>query len=233
MKRSEFVEKGTKIKIRYKPLNGLINNTFTVILKNWVFQGFFDLSINEKIYKILFDIIGVTIAYYFGIQDAMNLIIVFLFVHTVNWVTNDHFVDNLYHLQVCKTTPEKMEAAIKYLINFTHKYDSIVYAGIYGRIARGDEVHSGTDIDIRLLKNKGLVNSIFVCFIGHYLRFMGLVKLIPIDLNIWNSPTDLLRMRKDENPLIIKDEDQISKMYAHLPNNMLVKYKRYDKRHIK
>jgi hypothetical protein len=195
--------------------------------KNWLFQGFFDLSVNEKLYKILFDLAFIIGAILAGMQ-GFSLVIVFLVGHTVNWVTNDHFVDNLFHLHVCKMTPEKMEKSIAFLRAFVNRFRCIEYAGIYGRIARGEEVHAGTDIDIRFLKKKGFVNSLKVCFIGHYLRCMALFRLIPIDLNIWNDVHDLKRMRKDENPLILKGHIKVQSLYIASHNNMLKKYQRFD-----
>jgi hypothetical protein len=227
VKKEEFVSKNSKIKFKNKYLNRVVNNVFTAIVKNWIFQGILDLSVNEKIYKILFDVFFLVVALLMGVSGGW-LILVFISVHTLNWITNDHFVDNLFHLEICKMTPEKMERSISFLRAFVGEFECIEYAGIYGRIARGEEVRSGTDIDIRFIRKRGLLNAIKACIVGHYLRCIALFRLMPIDLNIWDNVSDLNRMRKDEIPLILKGARKVRSIYPDINNSMLEKYRRYD-----
>lgn len=230
MRKNEFISKGVKLKTKSKIINLLLHTKAFVIFKNWLFQGFFDLSLQEKIYKILLDIILVFLFLLLLEVTLLNILVALFIAHSINWVTNDHFVDNLCHLELITMNPAKMEDSIAFLKSKIETKTFITFAGIYGRISRGDEVHAGTDIDIRLLQSQGFLPSIKTCFLGHYLRFVCLFKLIPIDLNIWHKKNDLLRMRKDENPLIIIDQIDAKSLYNEMEIKLLPRYKQFDVR---
>ena len=230
MKKSDFIKTNYKIKTTSPFLRFFTYNYFFVIVKSWIVQGFLDLSVEEKIYKIIFDIIGVSIVFYFTNLFFFQIVGIFL-VHSVNWITNDHFMDNLCHLNILKTNNDKMFNDLILLKSIVNNNNRIVFVGVYGRIARGEKIHSGSDIDIRIIRKKGFINAIYFAFFGHFLRFYSLLKLIPIDLNIWNDISQLNKMRQDENPLILKIKMNEIVPFNISSNNITLPFRKLDVRH--
>jgi hypothetical protein len=204
MIKDEFVLKRVIFKIEHPVINLIINNRITILIKSWMFQGYLDLSVNEKIYKIMFDLSFIVIAMAMVDFSFITILISFLIIHSINWVTNDHFMDNMYHLGLFKMNENKMKKSIMILSKIIAKQDMIIFAGIYGRPARGEPIRSASDIDLRIIIKPGFNRRFKACFLGHYIRSVASFKLIPVDLNIWNNLSDLKRMRKEEKPIILK-----------------------------
>ena len=203
MEKKDFIKVNRKINSKNVLLNLLTNNLAFVIFKSWLAQGFIDLSIEEKLYKIILNLFIIGFLFSFMPVTFVNIIFVLLIAQTVNWITNDHFMDNMCHLNLIKNNNTKMFHDLLLLKTKLSRFSFIDFAGVYGRIARGESIHTGSDIDIRIIRKPGFFNAVKSAFVGHYLRTLAIFCLIPIDLQMWNKASDLNRMRKDENPLML------------------------------
>ena len=193
-----------------------------VLFRNWAHQGFFYLDKTERFYRIIWEMIPMTIAFLMltltGMPTWCVLILSFLIAHTINWMFNDNLwtciqftLPNLLNPGNAKTKD--------YLIRMQNRMQKRASVGgcmIYGSMSRGVWKEK-SDLDVRILRKSGIMNG----FLGYWAcwteRLIAVFAKQPLDIYMADSPEFLKKMRVDEYPIFIKADDcRLNNLYEEI-----------------
>lgn len=182
------------------------------IASNWMFQGFFGMDLTEKLGRVITEIIVFVIMYLlFVIYTKLNIIatifISWFITHTLLWfLYSTIWAHIICILKLKKNTPEKL---IEYTANLgkrLNKRKCILGAAVFGSMSRG-ELHEYSDIDLRVIRKKGLKHAINSIIVMWYERLRAQWYGIPLEAYLGDDVTFFNSMRKDEIPVIISDRE--------------------------
>lgn len=206
--------KGFKDTIRKSPIF-----RWSLVVSNWMFQGILHSDQTEKIYKILFSLIFSLLCIFilssiFGLSLTYAVIIGVLLGHTLNWMVNSNFNNIIIH-RLFISRLEK-ENAFNYLDSLSNRLDnhpSVLYATTHGSICNG-ELKPSSDIDVALVRKKGLVNGIKALYFVVRERKIADLKGIPLEIYLSDTPNDAIkRFRDEQNPVVIYDPQNVVDQY--------------------
>ena len=186
---------------------------YVTLFRNWGHQGYFYLDKTERFHRTTWELIPVIfLCYTFKMVIDLNLFysifLSFIIVHTYNWIVNNNFWAVVIHSMPKQKNPGE-NLTIEYLLtmqNRLEKSSAISGVLIYGSIAR-NKWHDRSDIDIRFLRKKGILNGFLSYLILRRERFIALILGQPLDSYLADSELFLQKMRKDEFPILIKNSD--------------------------
>ncbi len=190
------------------------NIKWIVTIKQWIHQGFTYLDRTEMFWRIIWELIPFTIAFYimhFVVNAALWTCILFSFIisHTLNWIFNYNFWTCVDFTFPSVHNPGN-DATIKYLKGMQKRMmKSKVVTGcmIYGSLSRA-VWHNKSDLDMRIIGKSGLWNGFKIYLIVFRERLIAVKKKQPLDLYQADDIEFLKRMRTDEYPIFIKCEDE-------------------------
>lgn len=191
--------------------------------RNWLHQALTYMDVGEMYSKIIIEAIEVFLVFIL-LDDYvdniyMNVILSFFIVHTWNWVTN-----GLFWAVIIFTFPQLRnpgaDKTVIYLNNMKQRLQgssSIAGLTLYGSITR-NAWHDRSDIDLRIIRNKGFSNLIKSVYITMRERFIAFLYMQPMDLYLADSVDFLGKLRSDEVPVIlIKRSDELETIYPGNP----------------
>lgn len=182
-----------------------------IIATNWIFQGLLYSDKTEKLFKILLDLVLTAILLFFisfSNKIYLNFLISFLISHTLFFVFNGQLFALAKNFDLISNEPQRIIDYADGLKKRASKEKSINCVVIYGSLVR-KEVKSTSDLDLRIIRNKGLFNGLRACVFGFKERSRALFYRFPLDMYVVDSPKHLLKMRSDEKPLILYDQKNI------------------------
>lgn len=187
---------------------------YIVIIKQWIHQGFTYLDKTEMFYRLIWELIPFLIFFpilylTFEVNILMSVLISLVLGHTLNWIFNFNFWTCL-----CFTFPNLKnpgnDATIKYLKGIQKrmlKADSIGGCMVYGSMSRG-VWHIKSDLDMRILRKPGIINGFKSYLIVFRERIIAVWFKQPLDLFMADSIEFLDKLRDDEFPVFLKNEDE-------------------------
>lgn len=202
--------KKTYANINLGPLTPIFKFKIIVIFTNWLFQGILYSDKTEKMFKLCLDVIFTFIFFrlVFDPSNYINLLLAFLMSHTFNWVFNGQLFALAKNFGIVYNDPEKI---IDYAYSVRDRASvegSISCIIIYGSLVR-EEIKSTSDLDLRIIRKKGFLNGLRACIFGFKERSRALFYRFPLDMYIVDSSKHLLKLRQDENPVVLYDPDRI------------------------
>lgn len=178
----------------------------TIIGINWTFQSLLYMDKTERTFKILLDII-LTIVFWIlfnmRFSSIIALILAFIISHTLNWIFNSNLFGLFKTFGNIITPKEKFESYLERLKMKVKNEPSIIWAGIYGSLVRG-EFKETSDLDVRLIRKPGLINGVRVCLFVMRERTWATFNRFPLDIYVGDCLKFLEKMSKEEKPLIVK-----------------------------
>lgn len=181
-----------------------------IIITNWIFQGILYADRTERMFKIILDI-SLTILLFLVIANfdpIIRLMISFFISHTLNWIFNGQLFALAKNFGIVHNDPERIIEYAQGIKNRASKCKSICCVAIYGSLVRG-EIKSTSDLDMRIIRNPGILNGLIACIFGLKERFRALISGFPIDMYIIDSPKHLLKMNPQEFPEILYDPTNV------------------------
>lgn len=191
--------------------------------RNWLHQALTYMDVGEMYSKIIIELAELLVVMAL-LNDLvsniyLNIIISGFIVHTWNWVTN-----GLFWAVVIFTFPwlknPGAEKTVVYLNNMKQRLmrsGSVSGLTLYGSITR-NAWHDRSDIDFRIVRNKGFVNLIKAVYLTMRERFIAFLYMQPMDLYLADSVEFLKKLRSDEVPVIlIKRGEDLETMYPGNP----------------
>lgn len=192
------------------PLTPIFRFKVVIILTNWLFQGILYADKTEKIFKLCLDAIFTFIIYkiVLGLGIHISLLEAFLISHTFNWIFNGQLFALAKNFGIVHNDPEKIidyAYGIKERASGEKSINSVI---VYGSLVRS-EIKSTSDLDLRIIRKKGLLNGLRASVFGFKERSRALFHQFPLDMYVVDSPKHLLKMRSDEEPLVLYDTDRV------------------------
>lgn len=174
----------------------------TLILSSWLFQGILYMDRTEKVFKLSLDALFTGMLMLFGVNVVTSIIIS----HTLNWVLNGHIFVVFKNLKLIKTPHGKVDAYIGRLRRKVENEPSIIWAGVYGSLVRG-EFKETSDLDVRLIRKPGFINGVRACIFVMRERAWATFHKFPLDIYVGDSFMFLENMSKEESPIILMSGD--------------------------
>ncbi len=181
----------------------------------WAHQGFFYLDRTQRIGRVAFEIVPAAIlAGLIGGIGRIPLSNVWLWcaglflAHTLNWVLNGNWwAGILFAFPSLHNRGERATCAYLNDMADRLRHDrAISGAMIFGSVSRG-QWHERSDLDVRLLRRRGLLSGIAGILILSRERWIALWRRQPLDIYLADDVSFLRSMRKDERPIFLKKND--------------------------
>jgi predicted nucleotidyltransferase len=183
--------------------------------RGWAHQGFFYLDRTQRIGRVVFEIVPTMIlAGLIGGIGGIPLSNVWLWcaslflAHTLNWVLNGNWwAGILFAFPRLHNRGERATCAyLNRMADRLQRDRAISGAMIFGSVSRG-QWHERSDLDIRLLRYRGLRSGTAGILILSRERWIALWAGQPLDIYLADDVSFLRSMRKDERPVFLKKND--------------------------
>ena len=177
------------------------------IFVHWALQGILNMDRTELWFKLLLDL-GLTLSFTLLLNTWFSLLPAFLvgffIAHSLNFLFNAQaWVVLRIYGYFCQSYAS-FDNFQQQFISRVLAEPSIGFAAIYGSLVRGDAWRPSTDLDVRLVRHKGVLNGLRACRFVLAERTRALWRCFPLDVYVLDSPASLSRMRSDEKPIVIK-----------------------------
>ena len=170
---------------------------------HWLFQGITYMDPTERRFKLALDSVGVACLFPFArrlFRRPTALLVSVAATHTLNGILNGQFVSLLKWHGLVRMTDGELESYLVGLGDRLGGTRGVQGAWAYGSLARGSRTQ-WSDIDVRVLRRRGLRNGITVCMAVACERTRALLTLAPLDIFVWDSYARASDMRTDEHPI--------------------------------
>lgn len=190
---------------------------------SWLHQGFTYLDHTEMICRAIWELLWfaafLSLFLFIDLPIWLSFILAFLITHTLNFMFNYNFW-TCVTFYLPETNNPGNEKTREYLnrMQIRMKNDKpIAGVMVFGSLSRA-MWHNKSDLDIRVLRNPGLINGLLSYLIVHRERLIAFFNKQPLDMYLVDGPEHLSLMRGDEYPIFIKvPETQLRELYG---NNM-------------
>jgi len=182
-----------------------------LVARNWLVQSVTYMDRTEQLFKLM-TTVGIAAVFWIGFVSAIGLsaalIMGLLLAHTLNWLLNGHF----YGLMKNVGRPSKrsnLSTLKAYRANIRDRLEEqpwVLYAGVFGSIARNEE-DAESDFDLRILRKRGFANGLISCLFLMRLRSEALIRGFPLDVYLLDTDRGLSKLRSDERvrPVVLVD----------------------------
>lgn len=187
---------------------------YLVLIKQWIHQGFTYLDKTEMLYRIVWEMLPATLLAwllitYSSLNPVHGILLSVFIVHTLNWILNFNFWTCITFTFPGVKNPGN-EATIKYLRQMQSRmlrHQCIGGCMLYGSISR-KAWHDKSDLDMRILRKPGRLNGFKAYLVVFTERIRAVFAMQPLDLYLADSTRFLKKMRKDEFPVFLKNDDE-------------------------
>ena len=186
-------------------LRWLLRSPVAGVAAHWLFQGLFYMDTTERWFKLALDFLLTALAAIpLGIwfRSHMAWPAAFLLAHTLNFLFNGQIWGVLKHYGIGRLSHAEFESYLCQLSQRTGNEPSILWAGVYGGLARGNWSPT-SDLDARLVRRPGMINALRACLFVLAERSRALIRKFPLDIYVLDGPGKLSAMRDDEWPKTI------------------------------
>lgn len=185
-----------------------------VTIRNWIHQGFFYLDRTEMFFRVIWELIPFSLCFYFltEMTSLNRLLVIFIsgiVSHTLNWIFNDNFWTCIMFTFPKVLNPGEIKT-IEYLSKLQERLNKkkfITGCMIYGSLSR-NEWKTKSDLDMRVLREPGVINGLLSYLFVFKERVIAVIKRQPLDLYLADNISFLRKMRKDEFPIFLKNNDE-------------------------
>lgn len=178
-----------------------------LLFSSWTFQSILYMDKTEKFFKILLDILFFSL-FYFALSSntpsQWNAPVSLIIGHTLNWVLNANVFGTLKLLGLTRTKPERFATYLDSVNNRVAKEKSILILAVFGSLSRRG-LEETSDLDIRIVRRKGLVNGLKACLFCLLERTRAFTQRFPLDIYLLDDSEKLSRL--SENPVILYKAD--------------------------
>lgn len=185
------------------------------IPRNWAHQALSYMDAGELSFRLVMQAAETSLVWL--VLDALlpqasvyiTAAVAIVLVHTWNWITN-----GLFWAVMLFTFPGLRNPGAAKTVEYLNAVRARMAAtgcisgvAIYGSVTRA-KWHDRSDIDIRLLRRKGLANLVCAALMTMRERWRALLAGQPMDLYLADDIDFLNKMRSDEIPLLLLARDE-------------------------
>jgi predicted nucleotidyltransferase len=180
---------------------------------HWLFQGILYADKTEKAFRIFID--ACLILFFFlvlsnFISYQISIIFSLIIGHTLNAIFNGQMLSVIHG----SSQPRNLQDLTGYAILLKKrisKEKSIHAAAIYGSFCRGETTES-SDLDIRIIRKRGMINGLRSCSFVLIERSRALFNKFPLDIYVLDNTKHLkMKIREDETPVVLYDSEGVLK----------------------
>lgn len=178
---------------------------FVIIITNWIFQGLLYSDKTEKLFKILLDLmLAVILSNFISFSNSiyLNCLFSFLISHTLLFVFNGQLFALAKNFDLVHSEPQRIIDYANGLRRRAFNEKSINCVLVYGSLVRG-EIKTTSDLDVRIIREPGIVNGLNACIFGLFERSRALMYRFPLDMYVIDNELHLSKMRIDEKPILL------------------------------
>jgi thymidylate kinase/predicted nucleotidyltransferase len=189
----------------------LLKNKYVIIAINWTFQGMLIAVWSERLFRILLELTFAAVIYtpflILTRSPVLGALISLLIAHTINYLFNScnplgvlKFSGWTFSVEKNITFLQDVKPKVKGIFR-----NSVLAIALFGSISRG-QFSETSDIDMRMVRNHGLLNYAVTNIFAFYLRSLAFLKKIPLDLFVLDNVNQVAKQIKpEESPIIIYD----------------------------
>ncbi|MBN2372457.1 hypothetical protein JXL19_01535 [bacterium] len=203
-----YKDKDLPVSIKSPLAYYLIQNKITLIIINWVFQGILGMDKTEILFHLGYDLVWAII--FFGLLANLigwwtAMFFSIILAHTLNWLLNSHFWVMGRYIGISRVSTEKIYSYLERFYDNFSENRALLGAVVLGNMRRGGSIKTTSDLDLRVIRKRGLLNAILSNLILAGLKTSAFLKRFPLDIYLLDDVIGLSRYRLDESPLILFD----------------------------
>ncbi len=187
-----------------------------IVTSNWLNQGMSYMLIEELFFKIIFEFIVFGLIFYITSLAEVGTLtcftISFLSAHTINWLLNGHFFNLIRYLGLGHQDYEWFIAYPHKIRRRLLKKSSVSGVALYGSFSRGS-FSKTSDLDVRVIARPGVANALSASWLVFQERLFAFFSKYPIDIYMATQKRGLEKLRRDEPPVILIDNDKFIQNY--------------------
>lgn len=195
------------VDVKSRFVKRLLQNFWFALFAHWVFQGLLYMDKTERAFKISIDLFVMSI-YVFAFGLSFETILVgLMFGHTLNFVFNGQINVVLKNFGLIRNDERKLKCYLASLQVRIRLRKSVCFGAVYGSLSRS-ELRDTSDLDIRLVRNKGLIYALDACLFVAMERTRAFMSGIPLDIYVCDSRLTVRGLNPKEiaNAFVLKAE---------------------------
>lgn len=177
----------------------------------------------ERLFKLSIDVLFFTPSFLIlsGYTTVLvSAILAAFLAHSLNWILNGQFFVVLKNANLLDTEPERFSTYLCGLKARASVNGSVLAVAVIGSLSRGTMGEGSSDIDVRVIRKKGLLNGVMACYFLMKERTRALLRSIPLDIYVFDS-IDAFEARTDpwefENGVVLHDPwDFLARLHMNL-----------------
>lgn len=208
----------------------VFQSKFGIIISNWLFQGMRYMSIYERLHRMSLEILFMILIFLLSVQILDSLIafiVSFLIAHTIFWLFNSQFHCLLMkYIVKIQNDPKKFISYVTKINNRVNSRKCLLGAIAFGSLAIN---HFGdtSDIDLRLIRKKGFVNSVLAFNYCTLERARAFLNMFPLDIYVFDMIEIKRKSKPGEAAIVIFDcEGELNREYE----NVSINFDRFQKK---
>lgn len=193
----------TYCKIENGVLGRLYSYFFFALFSHWLIQSFFYMDKYEKSLKVAIELLIFfhLLILFQNSWSVRSIALIIFTTHTINFILNNHFWGLAKHYGLCEREPDLLDRYAQTLSQRLIRNNCILSAYIYGSNVRG-ELKKGSDLDIRVIRKKGLMVAILSSLLIARERFFAFIMRIPLDIYVFS-----VMPKMAEKPIALFNKD--------------------------
>ena len=189
--------------VSHTALRYLLRSPVAAVAAHWLFQGMLYMDTAERRFKLLLDVLLtglVAIPLLLCFRSRGAWVAAFLLAHSLNFLFNGQLWGVLKHYGIGRLSRAGFESYLCQLARRIGNEPSILWAGVFGSLIRGDWSPT-SDLDVRLVRKPGVSNALRACIFVLVERSRALTRRFPLDIYVLDDLSQLAAMREEGNPL--------------------------------
>lgn len=178
------------------------------LASHWLIQGMAYMDGTERTFKLALDLVLAAVLapllLTIGLPVITAAAAALILAHSLNFLFNGHLRGALKWHGIGGIPRASLEAELVQIARRLTSKPAIKEAFVFGSLSRG-ELHDGSDLDIRVIREPGLRAGLAACTAVLLERTRSLASGVPLDIYVWDSTAHLERMRSDEPPVDLRD----------------------------
>ncbi|MAH21857.1 hypothetical protein CL673_07650 [Candidatus Bathyarchaeota archaeon] len=184
-----------------------------VIGSSWAFQSIFHVDRTELLFKLVLEllflgVVSYTLSTVLQLHMGWTILLGFLIAHTMNYLFNGQFFVALKNAGLSHVSHTKFKNFALQLEQRVCSQDSILAGMMIGSISRG-KLTATSDLDVRILRKRGIVNGLKVSVFLLLEHSRALASAFPLDIYVADNVEWFRKKVKNDVPIILYDPENI------------------------
>lgn len=173
----------------------LANNRIVIALRNFIFQGFMYMSWAERVYKIAFSLIIVTL-----LSNSLGILVALFVAHFLNYLLNGQFFVLARYLFSSTLMTRRKILKVVNLCDKLKRSFGILDVLVTGSGSR-NAMSGRSDLDLRVYHHSDFFSVVKALVYANILRAYGTLIGCAVDVYSFNDPYFLEKLDADEIPI--------------------------------